>query len=407
MSRFKKSMFSNKRFLSLLSGQGVSYFGDSIASVALPILILTVTGSGFLMGLVGALEVAPLFIVGLPAGVWVDRWNRSRVMLLSDFGRAVLMALIPIASWVHIPVMPVVVFVAIMSGTLAVFFGAAYTGMIPRIVAPEQLGRANGYFEAIESAAYAFGPSLAGILTSKIGPSNTIGLDALSFVFSALSIISLRDNEKETKQSSSQDFFAEMRVGLKTVVQDSVLKAITLLWGSNRFVFAALIPTLTFFVLKTLHGGAEQVGVSVSIYALGSLLGTLVGSRIPERLGMVTAMSAQSLMFVGAILLSRTNWVPMVFGCSAILGLGEGLLLVIYLTYRVSRVSEDVVGRVYTITSTATQGMGAIGYLVIGSLLSIWGGHITWIVLSVLSILGIASSLLVLKKKLIVRQNIE
>ncbi|MFX4302705.1 hypothetical protein ACOJUR_10685 [Alicyclobacillus tolerans] len=75
MSRFKKSIFSNKRFLSLLSGQGVSYFGDSIASVALPILILTVTGSGFLMGLVGALEVAPLFIVGLPAGVWVDRRN--------------------------------------------------------------------------------------------------------------------------------------------------------------------------------------------------------------------------------------------------------------------------------------------------------------------------------------------
>ncbi|MFX4302704.1 MFS transporter [Alicyclobacillus tolerans] len=99
------------------------------------------------------------------------------------------MALISIASWVHMPVIPVVVFVAIMSGVLTVFFGAAYTGMIPRIVAPEQLGRANGYFEAIESAAYALGPSLAGILTSKIGPSNTIGLDALSFVFSALSIM--------------------------------------------------------------------------------------------------------------------------------------------------------------------------------------------------------------------------
>lgn len=194
-------------------------------------------------------------------------------------------------------------------------------------------------------------------------------------------------------------FFSELHVGLKTVVKDSVLKSITLLWGSNRFVFAALIPTLTFFVLKTLHGGSEQVGVSVSIYAIGSLLGTLLGARLPERIGMVTALCAQGLMFVGAIFLSTTNWVPMVFGCSAILGLGEGLLLVIYLTYRVTRVSEDVVGRVYAITSTATQGLGAIGYLVIGSLLSIWGGHITWFVLSALSILGIISSLLVLKKR--------
>ncbi|WP_306954543.1 MFS transporter [Alicyclobacillus tolerans] len=124
-------------------------------------------------------------------------------MLLTDFGRAVLMALIPIASWVHMSVIPVVVFMAIMSGALAVFFSAAYTGMIPRIVAPEQLGRANGYFEAIESAAYALGPSLAGILTSKIGPSNTIGLDALSFVFSALSIMrnaNLQKSEKKQPQ---------------------------------------------------------------------------------------------------------------------------------------------------------------------------------------------------------------
>ena len=400
VSRVKKSIFSNKRFLSLLSGQGVSYFGDSVTSVALPILILTVTGSGFLMGLVGALEVAPVFIVGLPAGVWVDRWNRNMIMLISEFGRAVLMAMIPAATLMHAPIMPVVVFVAILSGTLGVFFGAAYTGMIPRIVAPEELGRANGYFEAIESAAYALGPSIAGILTSKIGPSYTIGLDALSFIFSAISIFSLRGigNESPQRSSERKNFFAEMRVGFKTVAQDSVLKAITLLWGSNRLAFAALIPTLTFFVLKTLHGGPEQVGVSVSIYAVGSLLGTLLGSRIPNHLGMVTAVCAQVLMFVGTILLSTTHWVPVVFGCSAILGFGEGLLLVIYLTYRVSRVSGDVVGRVYAITSTTTQGMGAIGYLIIGSLLSIWGGHITGFVLSVLSVLGIISSLFVLNK---------
>ena len=400
MNRFRKSIFSNRRFLSLFIGQGVSYFGDSMASVAIPILILTVTGSGLLMGLVGALEVAPLFIVGLPAGVWVDRWNRMKVMLISDFGRAVLMALIPIASFMHMSLMPVVVFVAIMGGILSVFFGAAYTGIIPRIVAPEQLGRANGYFEAIESAAYALGPSLAGIWTSKIGPSYTIGLDALSFVISAISIISLRDNEKENMQPPSKtwNFLDEMRAGFKAIMTDSILKAITLLWGTNRFVFAALIPALTFFVIKTLHGGPEQVGAAVSIYAIGSLLGTLLGSRSPERLGMVAAIFAQSLMFVGAILLTTTHWISLVFGCSAILGVGEGLLLVIYLTYRVSRVSEEVVGRVYTITSIATQGMGAIGYLMIGSFLSIWGSHITWFVLSVLSILGMSLSLFVLKK---------
>ncbi|MFB5189475.1 MFS transporter [Alicyclobacillus fastidiosus] len=404
----RKSIFSNRRFLALLSGQGISYFGDAIASVALPILILSVTGSGFVMGLVGALELAPLFVVGLPAGVWVDRWNRRTVMLFADFGRAVFMGIIPVATLMHIKLMPVVFTVAIASGILSVFFGAAYTGMIPRIVAPDELGPANGYFEAVESAAYALGPAIAGVLTAKIGPSWTLGLDACSFLVSAISILSLRAYQRKRTDSSavSRDFFAEMRVGFQTVFNDPVLKTITLLWGGNRFVFAALIPTLTFFILKTLHGSPEQVGIAVSLYAVGSLVGTLVASKIPERDGMATAFCAQGMMAVGSTLIATTQWIPMAFMSAAILGLGEGMVLVIYLTYRVSRVSEQVVGRVYTITSTATQGMGALGYIIVGSLLSIWGGHITWIISSTLSILGILSSFVVWKGPFVVRKDV-
>lgn len=400
MNWFKKSMFSNQRFLLWFCGQGISYFGDSIAAVAIPILVLTYTQSAFLMGLVGALEVVPVFVIGLVAGVWVDRWSRKKVMLVSDFGRALVMGLIPAASLAHAPMMPVVVVVAIVSGTLAVFFGAAYTGLIRRVVGEGELGRANGYFEAIESIAYGLGPLFAGVLTSKIGASYTIGIDALSFLFSAISILGLRSVDKRSTPGSktTAGFFLEMKVGVQTVLKDSVLSAVNLLWGSNRFVFAALIPALTFFVLKTLHGDSFQVGVAVSLYAVGSLIGTLIGSRIPTHLGMAVGMGAQLCMFVGAVFLSIAASIDIVFGCVAMLGVGEGLLLVIYLTYRVGRVPEEVVGRVYAVTSTATLGMGGIGYLVVGSLLNIWGSHVTWMVLAALSIMGAVSSYVISKQ---------
>jgi MFS family permease len=301
MNWFKKSMFSNQRFLLLFCGQGISYFGNSIAAVAIPILVLTDTQSAFLMGLVGALEVVPVFVIGLAAGVWVDRWSRKTVMLVSDFGRALVMGLIPAASLARAPMMPVVVVVVIVSGTLAVFFGAAYTGLIRRVVGEGELGRANGYFEAMESIAYGLGPLFVGILTSKIGASYTIGIDALSFLFSAISILGLRSVDKRSTPSSktTEGFFLEMKMGVQTVLKDSVLSAVTLLWGSNRFVFAALIPTLTFFVLKTLHGDSFQVGVAVSLYAVGSLIGTLIGSRLPTRSDMMVALGAQPYLGLG------------------------------------------------------------------------------------------------------------
>ncbi len=403
--RVSKSLFTNQRFLTLLMGQGLSYFGDSMAAVALPILVLSVTGLGFLMGLVGMLELAPLFLIGIAVGVWVDRLNRNQIMLLADFGRAVLTGLIPAAALLHVHMMPVIAIVSIASGTLSVFFGAAYTGTIPHVVAPEDLGRANGWFEAVESAAYALGPVLAGLLTSRIGAPLTIALDALSFAASAIAILLIRDRQHQrglpSSERPSRDFWGEIRTGFQVVVRDVVLRTVSGLWASNRFAFIALIPALTFFVLRTVHGTTAQVGVAVGIYAIGSLIGTLAASNVKQTYGIVLALCGQGLMFVGALLLAVSHSITMVMIWSGLLGLGEGVLLVCYLTVRVSRVPDDVIGRVYAITSTGSQGMGAIGYLIIGGLLSLCGGRVTWLILALISIASLLPVVIMLRGRLL------
>lgn len=380
----------NGRFLALLGGQGMSYFGNSISSITLPILILNLTSSGFMMGLIGTLEIIPLFLVGLPAGVWVDRWNRKTILLVADLSRFILVGLIPIAAMLHIPLLPVIALVMLATGFFSVFFDAAFAALIPSTVHSEQLGRANGYIESIESIAFALGPSLGGLLTTKIGPTATLAVDSLSFLASALMISSLKTIKKEqsVKHDPSPDFLMEMRAGLRVIMDDPVMRAMTLLWGFNRFTFTALIPALTFFVLRSLHGNSVQVGMAVSVYAMGSLIGTLIATKTPPDSEPFIAMSGQALMSMSSIIMALSNGPGFLFISASLLGIGEGILLVCYLTFRSKRVPEHVLGRVSSSASLFTQGMGTLGLLVVGACLSAWGGHITWMVLAALSVVG-------------------
>lgn len=394
-------LFSNRAFLSLFLGQGVSYFGDSFASIAIPLLIIATTGSGFLMGIVGMLEQAPLFVIGIFAGILVDRWNRRRTMFLADLGRAALMASVPAAVWLHVPLVPVVCIAAIFGGTLSVFFGAAYAGIIPAIVPRKLIGRANGYFEAVESAAYLFGPILAGVLTAKMGAASTLLIDAASFLVSAIAIGFLKPVKGEESVESGpprgntpRDFLGELREGLAEVVKSPILKSIVVLWGLNRFLFSSLIPVLTFFVTKTLHEGSTMVGEVVGVYAAGSLGGTLAASWLFQSTRRWISLAAHALMATGALVASLGSHSPGLMAGALLLGLGEGILLVEYLTVRATQSAPELLGRVYSITSTATQGAGAVGFLAIGGLLGFFGGRATLMLIFALGLFSIVPVLI-------------
>ena len=119
------SLRHNRDYLIVLFGQGISSFGDSITNTALPILVLALTGSGFAMGVVGVLTTLPDLIVGLPAGAYADRWDRRKMMLWSDLGRAVLTVLVPISVAIGGPTMAVILLVTFPLNVLRVLWLAA------------------------------------------------------------------------------------------------------------------------------------------------------------------------------------------------------------------------------------------------------------------------------------------
>src|SRR3990170_4877276 len=117
----------NRDFQVVLAGQAVSAFGDAISLTAMPLLVLFLTGSGALMGVVGALQLVPDLVLGLPAGALADRWDRRRMMLWADAGRAVLTAGIPLSYWLGRPTIAVILIVAVPTNALRVLSDAAYS----------------------------------------------------------------------------------------------------------------------------------------------------------------------------------------------------------------------------------------------------------------------------------------
>src|SRR5207344_781264 len=125
----------------LITSQGVSSLGDGVNFTALPLLVLALTGSGFAMGIVGALQTVPDLFIGMVAGALADRNDRKRMMFLADLGRAGLTALIPISVATGGPTMAVILLVASPMAILRSFFLAGYTASMPTLVGRGQVGR--------------------------------------------------------------------------------------------------------------------------------------------------------------------------------------------------------------------------------------------------------------------------
>src|SRR6266567_2205506 len=158
------SLWHNRDFLLLWSGQIVSAIGSQISLIAFPWLILAVTGSPAQAGLIAAIRTLPYIFFGLPAGALIDHWNRKRVMILCDTGRALALGSIPVALVLGRLTIPQLYLVSLIEGTLFTFFSLAETACLARVVPKEQYAAASAQSQFTDSLAWLFGPALGGAL---------------------------------------------------------------------------------------------------------------------------------------------------------------------------------------------------------------------------------------------------
>jgi MFS family permease len=381
----ESSLLANRDFRVMLTSQGVSSLGDAVSFTALPLLVLALTGSGFAMGIVGALQTFPDLVVGMVAGAVADRSDRKRMMLLADLGRAVLTALIPISVALNGPTMAVILVVAAPLSILRSFFLAGYTSSVPALVGRSQIARANSYFETVYSSGYIIGPAIAGVLATTIGPGPTLAIDAVSFALSGLGLAFVKRDIVAPVDRPRERLVTEIREGIDFIVAHPVLRTAILFWGATAIVTAPLVTVLAVRITRDLDYEPSILGLLLTAFGIGTVAGALLTARLATRshVGLVL-LGGNLIMAATLLVVSIAIEVPLLLGIAVVAGIAQSMVLVTYLTLRTALSPDALLGRVGSTARTISLGLQPVGLLVGGALIDLTGGSTT------LALMGVA-----------------
>jgi predicted MFS family arabinose efflux permease len=356
----------------LWSGQAVSQIGSHISREGLPLTAVLVLGaSPWQMGILNGAGAAAVLLFGLFAGAWVDRLRRRPLLLASDGCRALLLATIPLAAFLHGLTFLQLCTVAALDGVLATLFEIAYGTYVPTLVGPAAILDANSKLALTESTAEVIGPGLTGVLVQWLTAPIAIAFDALSFLASLASVWSIRTPEPQPARAAHPHILREIREGLDVCWQDARLRALVFRKLSSAF-FAGFVSLYILYVVRDLHLNAAQLGMVVSIGGGANLVGAFFAPRLVLRLGLGPAMIA-AFITLGLACLIPSMAHGSVAMCCLILGIAQlgdvawPVVTICDQTLCQSVAAPAVLGRVNSTMHLLFRGVLPVGALVGGA----------------------------------------
>jgi MFS family permease len=342
------------------------------------------------MGFLYATETVPFLLVGLVAGVWVDRLPKRRFLIGGDLARALLLSWIPLAAVLHVLRIEQLYGPAVLVGLCTVFFDVAYQSVLPVLVGREHLVEGNSKLEISRSAAQIAGPAIGGALVQLLTAPVAIVVDSLSFLVSALFLVRLRTPNSPAVKVK-QGVWAGMREGIEVVLGNPLVRAIAGCTGSSNLFGSALQAVFILFATRDLGLSPVLLGVALGAGSAGALVGAILVGRLTRHVGMgpsIVGGIALGLGGLGGVLVALAAGPAMVVApilatAQALFGFGGVLYNVNQVSLRQAITPDGVQGRMNATMRFIVWGTMPIGALLGGFLGEVIGLRGTLVVAAV------------------------
>ena len=383
-------VFRSRDFRLLWGGQFVSLLGDQFFLVALPWLVLQLTGDPLAIGLVLAVSAAPRAVFLLVGGVLIDRFSPRAVMLFSNIGRTILVAVLALLTITGSVQLWMLYAFGFLLGLGYALFLPAQSVIVPRLVPEGRLQTGNAIIQGTTQLALFIGPVTAGILITLLAHTGTaaarvpqasgialvFALDAAGFMVSAITLALIasplvrRDRSRHVIRSS---VLRSLGAGLADVWRDKTLRHYFVLIGA---VNLALLGPLSVGVPVLAHtrfsGGAFAYGAVLSGLGAGALAGVVAGGVLRRPLGRAFAaamLGSTVVLGIGLAMLGALPSAGSAVGATFLIGLAEGYLIVQFITWIQVRTSREGLGRMMSILLVISIGQAPLSNLVAGLLM--------------------------------------
>lgn len=388
----------NSNYRIYFSGQLVSVIGTWLQIVAQGWLVLQLTQSAFLIGLVAALATTPSLLFSLFGGVIVDRFPKKRILFFTQLTNTALALTLGILTILGLASIPIICVLAFCMGTVNALDAPARQAFIPEVVTKDELASAVALNSAVFNAGRVIGPVIAGILIAVVGTGWAFIANAVSY---AAVLIALRFMHiKPSPPSPPQHPFTAIRQGVQYAFAHPIIRVL-LVYVAILSIFGWSYSTLMPIIAQTGFGlGATGLGWLYTATGLGSLLATLVVSAGAKRIRPTYFVVGGAVIFsISLMFFAQTNSLKAALPLLFLVGMGLISQSAMTTTMIQSMVESQFRGRVMSIYVLMFLGMSPVGNFLVG-FLSDRLGYATAITINAGVVLVAGLSLLLLRNKI-------
>src|SRR5581483_41510 len=279
-------------------GQIISTLGSSITSFALPLLVFKLTGSAMNLSLAFAANLLPYLFFGLIIGAWVDRVDRKRLMIITDFLSMLMIGTLPVLNFLGLLSIWWIYITLFVNSTLSIFFSSAAVAAVPCLVGKDDLMAANGRIQAGYSFASVIGPLLAALLLNTVPLPALLFLDALSFLVSVISLLLVKTsfNIEGDEKKKSTSIFQDILEGLRYMLGERLTRWVTVMLVLVNLIVPTIFAEFVLFAKQAVAVSDSQLGL---LYAAGSVGVVVIGLSA----GRLSKLWSFSVIALGSLML--------------------------------------------------------------------------------------------------------